>query len=273
LAEVAAQRDLVEQRLGRLREGRAIWTRQVGHGRTVERLREFAGAAPNVGREALRTQLAAIQTARLRKAEAIMRAKSIAQTSYGEVTQAVEAFNRAYLMPLNKLMNKLNRAILSEPDIGLDLRVDKKTVQQKAIKSPDAPSHVSKLDPQLVHSEGQMAALAVSMLCAANLTFPWSRWPGLILDDPLQHNDVIHAAAFADMLCNLIRAKGYQVFLSTHDLAQAEFLRRKFSAASVPCTTVHLLGRGPSGIDTSITYHGGRLLPSVTALTQGAQLG
>jgi len=83
-----------------------------------------------------------------------------------------------------------------------------------------------------------MAALAVSMLCAANLTFPWSRWPGLILDDPLQHNDVIHAAAFADMLCNLIRAKRYQVFLSTHDLAQAEFLRRKFSAASVPCTTV-----------------------------------
>lgn len=264
LAEAASQKSVVEQRLQRLREARVVWNRQVSHHETIERLREIAGAAPNVSRDALRSQILTIQSAWAQKTTAIMQAKSIAQKSYGEVTKAVEAFNREYLKPLNKLMNKLNRAILSEPDIGLDLRVGKKKVEQTAIKSPDAPAHVTKLDPQLVHSEGQMAALAVSMLCAASLTFPWSRWSCLILDDPLQHNDVIHTAAFADMLCNLIRAKGYQVFLSTHDLAQAEFLRRKFSAASVPCTTVHLLGRGLTGIDASIKYQGGRQDPTVT---------
>ena len=265
LAEAATQRGLVEQRLRRLREGRTIWRRQLNHVETLERLREISGAAPNVDRDALRAQTLATQSSLVRKASAIVRAKSIAQKSHGEVTKAVEAFNREYLKPLNKLMNKLNRAILSEPDIGLDLRVGRKKVQQTAIKSPDAPAHVTKLDPQLVHSEGQMAALAVSMLCAASLTFSWSRWPGLVLDDPLQHNDVIHTAAFADMLCNLIVARKYQVFLSTHDLAQAEFLRRKFVAAGVPCTTLHLLGLGSTGIDTLTKRYAGRSAPGAAS--------
>jgi exonuclease SbcC len=152
-------------------------------------------------------------------------------------------------------MGKINRAILSEPHIGLDLKIVKRKIEQRAVKAAGLAEQVSKLDPQLVHSEGQMAALAVSMLCAANLTFQWSRWPALILDDPLQHNDVIHASAFADMLCNLVSAKGYQIFLSTHDLAQAEFLRRKFSASNVPCTMIHLRGRGGSSLDTDIKLY------------------
>lgn len=116
----------------------------------------------------------------------------------------------------------------------------------------ETPNYVGSLDPLLNHSEGQMAALAVSMLCAASLSFPWSRWPALVMDDPLQHNDVVHASAFADLLGNLVRARGYQVFLSRHDVAQAEFLRRKFSAGGVPCTTVHMLGRGESDVDVAI---------------------
>jgi ABC-type taurine transport system ATPase subunit len=72
------------------------------------------------------------------------------------------------------------------------------------------------------------------------------------MDDPLQHNDVLHAAAFADLLRNLVRERGYQVFLSTHDAAQAEFLRRKFAAGGVPCTSVQLLGRGKLGVGVDI---------------------
>ena len=97
--------------------------------------------------------------------------------------------------------------------------------------------------------EGQMAALAVSMLCAASLTYPWSRWRALVLDDPLQHNDAIHAAAFADLIGNLVKHKGYQVLLSSHDLAQAEFLRRKFDARHIPCAGLDLLGRGKEGVE------------------------
>jgi exonuclease SbcC len=104
----------------------------------------------------------------------------------------------------------------------------------------------------LVHSEGQMAALAVSMLCAASLTFPWSRWKALVLDDPLQHNDSIHAAAFADLMGNLVSAERYQILLSTHDVAHAEFLQRKFPSRRIPCTTLNLLGLGKNGVDWSV---------------------
>jgi exonuclease SbcC len=90
------------------------------------------------------------------------------------------------------------------------------------------------------------------MLTAASLTFPWSRWKALVLDDPLQHNDSIHAAAFADLMGNLVTAEGYQVLLSTHDVAQAEFLQRKFRSRRISCTTLSLLGIGKEGVEWSV---------------------
>jgi exonuclease SbcC len=92
-----------------------------------------------------------------------------------------------------------------------------------------------------------MAALGVSMLAAASLTYPWSRWRSLILDDPLQHNDAIHASAFADLMGNIVRYHRYQLLLSTHDVAQAEFLRRKFESRRIPCSLLNLLGLGGKG--------------------------
>jgi ABC-type nitrate/sulfonate/bicarbonate transport system ATPase subunit len=71
----------------------------------------------------------------------------------------------------------------------------------------------------------------------------------LVLDDPLQHNDTIHAAAFADFVCNLVVSRGYQVLLSTHDRAQAEFLRRKMASRNLPCTVLNLLGAGQDGVE------------------------
>ena len=149
-------------------------------------------------------------------------------------------------------MSRINQAILCDPRVGIDLHVKKRKIEQSAVKGNEVPKAVGEIDPMLVHSEGQMAALAVSMLCAASLTFPWSRWKALVLDDPLQHNDSIHAAAFADLMGNLISAEGYQILLSTHDVAQAEFLQRKFRSRRIPCTTLNLLGLGKGGVEWSI---------------------
>jgi ABC-type nitrate/sulfonate/bicarbonate transport system ATPase subunit len=79
------------------------------------------------------------------------------------------------------------------------------------------------------------------------------------MDDPLQHNDVIHAAAFADIMCNLVEVRKHQIFLSTHDIAQAEFLRRKFGSRNIPCTSVHLLGRGRDGLEVQVKGYDSRL--------------
>jgi DNA repair exonuclease SbcCD ATPase subunit len=252
LAELSAALELVRPQITRLRDGRRIWARQSNHKDTIEQLREKLAAAPNLDRTGLREEAKRIMDACQNRISAIKKAKEIAQNATTEVSRKVQDFNADFLKPLSTLMNKINRAILSEPDIGLDLKVEKKKIAQTAIKAADAPDVVSKLNPQLVHSEGQMAALAVSMLCAANLSFPWCRWPALVMDDPLQHNDVIHAAAFADIMCNLVEVRKHQIFLSTHDIAQAEFLRRKFGSRNIPCTSVHLLGRGRDGLEVQV---------------------
>lgn len=70
----------------------------------------------------------------------------------------------------------------------------------------------------------------------------------LLLDDPLQHNDIIHAAAFVDLMRNLVERRGYQLLMSSHDRSEAEFISRKFDAASIPCTVLELTAPSRDGV-------------------------
>ena len=72
-----------------------------------------------------------------------------------------------------------------------------------------------KVPPQVVLSEGQLAANGFSILCAASTAYRWSSWPALLLDDPLQHNDIIHTAAFVDVMRNLVELENYQIIMSS----------------------------------------------------------
>lgn len=104
------------------------------------------------------------------------------------------------------------------------------------------------LPPQVVLSEGQLAANGFSILCAASTAYQWSRWRALLLDDPLQHNDIIHAAAFVDVMRNMVELNGYQLIMSSHDRGESEFIARKFDAAGLPCATVLLTAPSHKGV-------------------------
>lgn len=243
-------------RIDHLREGRIAWSRNQNHRAALIQLRQRAGGTSGT-RDETRAEILRLQAELNRKASAVQRAKEIAHSSFTKVSTRVQEFNEEYLRPLSLVMGKFNKAILSDQNIGFELQVAKKKINQISRQTHlnSGLKEVS-LDPHLVHSEGQMAALAVSMLCASSLAFPWSRWRGLVLDDPLQHNDVIRSAAFADIACNLIKAQQYQILLSTHDFAQAQFLRRKFDAQGIPMTMVHLRGKDVSdnGTQVEISY-------------------
>lgn len=234
--------------LGRLRAGREAWARQSAHKAAFERLYAQVDLAPNSSREQIRGAVARKLEDLEAEAEATSDAKVIASAVSTEIADAVTKFNSDYIKPLDELTKQINRAILCDERISIDHSVGKRRITQSAGLKGQLPPNM-KVDPALIHSEGQMAALAVSMLCGASLTYPWSRWRGLVFDDPLQHNDAIHASAFADLISNLVEAKDYQVLLSTHDLAQAEFLRRKFDARGLPCAVLNLLGLGDAGVE------------------------
>lgn len=249
LAEARSALDEAGEQLRRLREGRQAWIRQEAHREALERLISEVDLAPNAARSAVREAAEARLAAAELQSRATREAKDIAALASADIAEDVEEFSADYLKPLGALSNQINQAILCDPRVGVGLHVNKKKIEQSASLVGELPPSLGKVDPRLVHSEGQMAALAVSMLCAASLTYPWSRWRALVLDDPLQHNDAIHAAAFADLIGNLVQHKGYQVLLSTHDLGQAEFLRRKFEARHIPCAGLDLLGRGKEGVE------------------------
>jgi ABC-type nitrate/sulfonate/bicarbonate transport system ATPase subunit len=100
-----------------------------------------------------------------------------------------------------------------------------------------------------VITEGQLAANGFSILCAASVAYPWSTWKALLLDDPLQHNDIIHAAAFVDLMRNLVEQKGYQLLMSSHERSEAEFISRKFDAAGIPCSVLELTAPSRAGVN------------------------
>jgi len=97
-------------------------------------------------------------------------------------------------------------------------------------------------------SEGPRPSRDVAWLSSMSTAYPWSRWPALLLDEPLQPQDLSHPAAFIEVLRNLVRDRKYQVILSTHDEAFAEELRREMRGAGIECVTCRYSGLGPTGV-------------------------
>jgi len=168
--------------------------------------------------------------------------------------QEAKDFSTQFLVPLNRVIDDFNEAMLSAPGetirFSAEHRVDTTRFEMK-LHSRDRIDNAildTSLPPQMVLSEGQIAANGFSILCAASTAYPWSRWRALLLDDPLQHNDIIHTAAFVDVMRNMVELKGYQLIMSSHDRAESEFIARKFDAAGLPCSTVTLTAPSASGV-------------------------
>lgn len=163
-------------------------------------------------------------------------------------------FSTQFLTPLNGLIDDFNEALLSTPGetIRLNAAYHKDRTQFDMglhYRDPlDDAVYDTAIPPQVVLSEGQLAANGFSILCAASTAYPWSRWRALLMDDPLQHNDIIHAAAFVDLMRNLVEMQGYQLIMSSHDRGEAEFIRRKFDAANLPCSVLSLTAPSKAGV-------------------------
>lgn len=196
--------------------------------------------------------------AEVRVAEATLKSVETVNTVVKRFSETLreraEAFSRDFLAPLNDLIGAYNEALLSTPGDSIafraDSRVDRTSFEMSLNFRERWEDHLFNKDlpPQVVLSEGQMAANGFSILCAASTAYPWSRWRALMLDDPLQHNDIIHAAAFVDLMRNLVEIEKYQLVMSSHDRAEAEFIARKFDAAGLPCKLINLTAPSRAGV-------------------------
>jgi len=150
------------------------------------------------------------------------------------------------LQPLNGLLNAFSSALvtLQSHEMRLDCRFG--IGAGTGILAKDVRGN--QVNPELYLSEGQLGAVNLALLFSANLTYPWSRWPALLIDDPLQYSDIISASAFMDLICNLVQERKLQVILSTHDSSEADFCRRKCVAAGIPTQNCQLLANSQDGV-------------------------
>ncbi|MCY1075704.1 hypothetical protein [Archangium lansingense] len=112
---------------------------------------------------------------------------------------------------------------------------------EEALPRRESPPAVDDVEERL---RASLATGGVSLSTA----YPWSRWPALLLDEPLQPHGPLHPAAFVEVLRELVRERKYQVILSTRDKALAEGMRRKMVAAGIDCVTCRYGGLGPAGV-------------------------
>lgn len=109
-------------------------------------------------------------------------------------------------------------------------------------------------DAEHLMSEGQTAGLSCVLLLSLATTFRWSRWPALLLDDPAQHNDLVHTTNLIEVIRNLVMLHGYQVVLSTHDSTLADFFCRKLRNGGVKTTLCRFLDIGAEGVEARVTF-------------------
>lgn len=96
------------------------------------------------------------------------------------------------------------------------------------------PLHGSPVPVPSIASEAQMTDLQLTFLLSMAVRHRWSPWRALLLDDPTQHHDLVHAASVFDVLRDYIADQGFQVVVATHDALQARFLMRKLQNDGIP---------------------------------------
>jgi exonuclease SbcC len=137
------------------------------------------------------------------------------------------------LAPLNVLELRFERALTVRTPFAVELtqRTSHGVVHLDLASRLSRDANSTQMSAAHLLSEGQLAATAFAQVVSMSTAYPWSAWRGLLLDDPVQHNDVLHVSAFVDVIRNLVRERKYQIVLSTHDPELAGFMVRKMRAA------------------------------------------
>jgi hypothetical protein len=180
-------------------------------------------------------------------------ARSRMETLVTQMQSTANEYAKRVLKPLNDTIQRFSRPLITWSDAVIVYKAEhlatRAELRPKAVRTePDGQVTDLDINPNYYFSEGQLSALSVSALLAASTKFHWSRWRALLMDDPLQHNDVIHASAFMDLMRQLVRVLRYQVIMSTHDATEAEFLVRKCRSAGIPHRVHELAPPGDDGL-------------------------
>tara|TARA_R110002049_G_scaffold35037_4_gene113427 strand:+ start:3604 stop:6594 length:2991 start_codon:yes stop_codon:yes gene_type:complete len=132
-----------------------------------------------------------------------------------------------------------------------------RSLYQKARAEVSVPINGEFAPVPLIASEAQLTDLQLTFLLSMALEHQWSPWRGLLLDDPTQHHDLVHAASVFDVLRDYIVDHGFQVVIATHDALQARYFMRKLQNDGIDAR-LWSLAPTPEGVTASESPWPGR---------------
>ncbi|MBA4053990.1 MAG: hypothetical protein C0490_04690, partial [Marivirga sp.] len=127
---------------------------------------------------------------------------------------------------INPLWSALLKRIVLEPRFA-GTTLNSYTHYKKQRADVNVTLHNEQYSASQIASEAQITDLQFTFLLSMARQYSWSPWKALLLDDPTQHHDLVHASAVFDLLRDYVVEQDFQVLLATHDSVQANFLVRK----------------------------------------------
>lgn len=147
---------------------------------------------------------------------------------------------------INPVWKKLLARIVLEPRFA-DTKLESFLHYKKPHANVNVLVHGEDVIASHVASEAQITDLQFTFLLAMAQKYQWSPWRALLLDDPTQHHDLVHASAVFDLLRDYIIDHDFQILLATHDSVQANFLVRKLANDGIQ-TKLYRLRAGGDGV-------------------------
>lgn len=145
---------------------------------------------------------------------------------------------------INEPWKRLLNRIVINPLISTAPLLKNSTSRNMPIAKTYALLHNQNVDIADIASEAQLSDLQLTLLLSMANKYTWTSWKTLLLDDPAQHHDLVHASSVFDVIRDYIVDFNYQVMLSTHDSSQAHFINRKMENEGIPSKIYQLISQG-----------------------------
>lgn len=157
--------------------------------------------------------------------------KAALEKLYRKIGEEVNGVHNK-IKAINPLWVSLLKKIVVNPRF-VDTQLESFSHRNKSQAEVKINLHDEKVSVMQVASEAQATDLQLTFMLSMASTYKWTPWKSLLLDDPTQHHDLVHASGVFDLLRDYISDQGFQVLMGTHDVVQAKFFQRKLQNDSI----------------------------------------
>lgn len=133
---------------------------------------------------------------------------------------------------VNPLWVSLLKKVVVNPRF-VDTHLDSYSYRNKSQAEVKVDLHDSQVSVMDVASEAQATDLQLTFMLSMASSYKWTPWKSLLLDDPTQHHDLVHASGVFDLLRDYIIDQDFQILMGTHDAIQGKFFQRKLQNENI----------------------------------------